>query len=92
MIRAKLVRKIPSFRGYPFDSYEYECIDCGTHYTRKAYNSRINPYCGECRKKYDKPKNDKRTHDKWKLRIIDELMASAKDERVREFLKKEVMK
>ena len=47
MVRAKLIRKIPSFRGYPFDSYEYECIDCGTHYTRKAYNSRINPYCGE---------------------------------------------
>ena len=57
-MKAKLIREIPQREGLPyyFKTYEYECIDCGQHYTRKRCDNRINPYCSTCARKHDKEK------------------------------------
>ena len=59
---AKLIREIPQREGLPcyFKTYEYECIECGAHYTRHQYNDRINPYCCKCNAKYEKQKQKER--------------------------------
>ena len=57
MTEAKLVRYIPAEgKRRCFDKYEFECIECGTHYFRSANNSRVLPYCGECQRKHDREK------------------------------------
>ncbi len=47
-----------------FSTYEYECIKCGKHFTRATYNSRINPYCGECSRERDRIANKARARKK----------------------------
>lgn len=49
-MKAKLIREIPQREGLPyyFKTYEFECIECGRHYTRHQYNDRISPYCASC--------------------------------------------
>lgn len=61
-MKAKLVREIPQREGLPyyFKTYEYECIECGEHYTRHQYNKRITPYCCKCNAKYEKQKQKER--------------------------------
>lgn len=57
MSGAKLIKHIPSGKRLPYwDRYEYECIDCGEHFTRATYTSRINPYCAQCYKKHEREK------------------------------------
>ena len=57
-MRAKLIRKIPLEKDLPwyFQQYEFECIECGTHYTRKRYDERTTPYCWKCQKKHEAEK------------------------------------
>lgn len=55
-IKAKLVRKIESGMAWYFDKYELECIDCGKHYMNGRYDARTNPYCSDCRRKYEREK------------------------------------
>lgn len=52
--QAKLVRAIE--QGY-FKTYIFSCVDCGKEFVRSANNKRINPYCGECQRKYDRIRN-----------------------------------
>ena len=61
-MKAKLVKEIPQREGLPyyFKIYEYECIECGSHYTRHQHNERINPYCSKCNAKYEKQKQKDR--------------------------------
>lgn len=61
-MKAKLIRKIPAREGLPyyFDNYEFECIECGEHYTRKNYSNRTLPYCYKCQKRHDKEKEEER--------------------------------
>jgi hypothetical protein len=61
-MKAKLVREIPQREGLPyyFKTYEYECIECGEHFTRHQYNKRITPYCCKCNAKYEKQKQKER--------------------------------
>lgn len=52
--QAKLVRAIE--QGY-YKTYIFSCVDCGKEFVRSANNKRINPYCGECQRKYDRIRN-----------------------------------
>ena len=77
-MRAKLIRVIPEEEGMPyyFRRYEYECIECGSHYTRHQYNDRILPYCGPCSNKHDRirQKERRKTKDREKInRVLDEI-------------------
>ncbi len=77
-MRAKLIRVIPEEEGLPFyfRQYEYECIECGSHYTRHQYNDRICPYCGPCSNKHDRIRQKERreTKDREKInRVLDEI-------------------
>ena len=58
MEEAKLIRVIeaPPNRSWYFREYEYECIRCGTHFFRKRYDRRINPYCAKCCKENERQK------------------------------------
>ena len=70
--KAKLINAIIREPFY-FSEYEFECINCGTHYTRAAYNSRISPYCGKCSREIDSIKNKERRVRKKNEAIIKEL-------------------
>jgi len=79
-MRAKLIRVIPEEEGMPyyFRQYEYECIECGGHFTRHQYNDRIDPYCGPCRNKHDRirQKERRKTKDREKVnRVLDKIRA-----------------
>lgn len=57
-MNAKLIKKIEHpDKPYYFNVYEFECIDCGAHYTRHSYNRRTNPYCGACARKHESERN-----------------------------------
>lgn len=83
-MRAKLIRVIPEEEGMPyyFRQYEYECIGCGSHYTRHQYNDRIDPYCGPCRNKHDRirQKERRKTKDREKInRVLDKIRVEIAD-------------
>lgn len=70
--KAKLIKADVKTPFY-LSQYEYECVICGAHYTRSAYNSRINPYCWRCNHEIEKEKNQKRVIRKRNEMIIKEL-------------------
>lgn len=77
-MRAKLIRVIPEEEGMPyyFRQYEYECIECGGHFTRHQYNDRIDPYCGPCRNKHERirQKERRKMKDQEKInRVLDKI-------------------
>jgi len=51
-MKAKMIKYYPNGNVQPWNKYEYECIDCGSHYYKETYNSRISPYCIECKRKH----------------------------------------
>ena len=55
-MRAKIVNVKKSDKAWWFDSYELECIECGTHYFRSKVDDRTNPYCCNCKAKHEKEK------------------------------------
>lgn len=73
-MKAKLIREIPQREGLPyyFKMYEYECIECGAHYTRHQYSERINPYCGNCNLKHENQKQKERVarHEQKKINAV----------------------
>lgn len=79
-MEAKLVQKLPKREGvkYSLRAYEYECIDCGEHYFRGQYHSRISPYCWRCQKVHDKEKALERAKRKKQAEInevLDKVMS-----------------
>lgn len=83
MSEAKLIRKIESGKAWYFDKYEYECIDCGEHFTRGSYTRRIRPYCAECSIRHEREKARQRNKEKElqkKIALIDEAIKQAADE------------
>jgi hypothetical protein len=80
-MRAKLIRKIDAPEGlsYYFDTYEYECIDCGNTYYKHQCNDRISPYCGVCYHKHEAEKSKKRTAER-KARLIDNTLCKVREE------------
>lgn len=79
-MKAKLIREIPQREGLPyyFKMYEYECIECGAHYTRHQYSERINPYCGNCNLKHENQKQKERVarHEQKKINaVLDKIRA-----------------
>ena len=56
-MKAKLIRKIPKEEQVrSWERYEFECIRCGKHYTRKRIDPRTVPYCGYCEKQVNREK------------------------------------
>lgn len=82
--KAKLVRHIPSGKRLQYwDKWEYECVDCGSIYSRSANNSRINPYCGMCARKHDAERQKE-----LKIKKQQEHDAKVKRDTIDEFLQK----
>jgi len=82
-MRAKMIRYIPARKGLPkyFDTYEYECIDCGRIFTRHQCNDRILPYCGICHRKYEREKlkqNKARKEQTIRNTVLDEIFEYSK--------------
>lgn len=80
MSKAKLVRKIESGKAWYFDDYEYECIDCGEHFTRHRYDRRIRPYCAECSIRHERERARQRNKEKElqkKIALVDEAIKRA---------------
>lgn len=79
----KMIRFIPSGKRLPYwDKYEFECVDCGTHYFSGAFNNRTRPYCAECCRKHDRERNaelkkaKQKEHDRLlRNQVIDEVIA-----------------
>ena len=80
-MKAKLIREIPQREGLPyyFRTYEFECIECGKHYTRRRCDNRTSPYCSTCPKKHDKEKQKERNARK-EQKIINEVLEDIKAE------------
>lgn len=80
-MRAKFLRKDKSkYWGY---DYYFECIDCGTVYTRERYDDRTTPYCGLCWRKHSLER--KKIREKQKKRaeineVLDKIRAEIIDE------------
>lgn len=78
----KLIKFIPSGKRLPYwDRYEFECVDCGSHYFRGTFNNRTSPYCGECQNKHDRERNaelkkiKQKEHDRLlRNQVIDEVI------------------
>lgn len=90
-IKAKFVRKIENGGAWYFDKYEFECVDCGTHFYSGRYDCRTSPYCAECKMKHDRKRTQelkllkKRKHDrKIRNKAIEEFAEEAM-ERFTEF-------
>ena len=77
-MEAKLIRVIPSDVAWYFTQYEYECIKCGAHYTRKQHNNRINPYCCTCNAEITKERqkiNAKRCEQRKINKVLEDIKA-----------------
>ena len=37
-----------------FDLYYFHCVDCGAEYRSHRWDNRTQPYCSECRRKYER--------------------------------------
>lgn len=65
-MKAKLIRTELDPKGrFYFNTYYYECIECGKEYIRHTYNNRINPYCGDCCRKHDAERNAQRYKERF---------------------------
>ena len=73
-MKAKLV-SVTEPEGKPiwFRTYEFECIDCGKHFTRHRYDSRTNPYCAGCNRKHENERQRERIEIKKQMAINDVL-------------------
>lgn len=73
-MKAKLV-SVTEPKGKPiwFRTYEFECIDCGKHFIRHRFDSRTNPYCGGCQRKYENERQRERIKAKKQMAINDVL-------------------
>ena len=73
-MKAKLV-SVTEPEGKPiwFRTYEFECIDCGKHFTRHRYDSRTNPYCPGCNRKHENERQKERIEAKKQIAINDVL-------------------
>ena len=71
---AKLV-SVTEPKGKPiwFRTYEFECIDCGKHFTRHRFDSRTNPYCADCHRKHENERQRERIETK-KQKAIDDVL------------------
>ena len=85
-MRAKLIRKIPAGKDrhgnqlpYYFTRYELECIDCGAHYFNGSFDRRTNPYCSNCRARYNKEKQ-KEGSKRHQQKLINNVLAEIKTE------------
>lgn len=73
-MKAKLV-SVTEPEGKPiwFRTYEFECIDCGKHFTRHRFDSRTNPYCADCNRKHENERQRERAETKKQMAINDVL-------------------
>ena len=73
-MKAKLV-SVTEPKGKPiwFRTYEFECIDCGKHFTRHRSDSRTNPYCADCNRKRENERQRERAETKKQMAINDVL-------------------
>lgn len=73
-MKAKLV-SVTEPEGKPiwFRTYEFECIDCGKHFTRHRFDSRTNPYCADCHRKRESERQRERIKAKKQMAINDVL-------------------
>ena len=73
-MKAKLV-SVTEPEGKPiwFRTYEFECIDCGKHFTRHRFDSRTNPYCPTCNRKHENERQRERNEAKKQMAINDVL-------------------
>ena len=73
-MKAKLV-SVTEPEGKPiwFRTYEFECIDCGKHFTRHRFDSRTNPYCAGCHRKHENERQRERIEAKKQMAINDVL-------------------
>lgn len=73
-MKAKLI-SVTEPEGKPiwFRTYEFECIDCGKHFTRHRFDSRTNPYCPGCNRKHENERQRERTEAKKQMAINDVL-------------------
>lgn len=73
-MKAKLI-SVTQPEGKPiwFRTYEFECIDCGKHFTRHRYDSRTNPYCAGCNRKHENERQRERVEAKKQMAINDVL-------------------
>ena len=73
-MKAKLV-SVTEPEGKPiwFRTYEFECIDCGKHFTRHRFDSRTNPYCPGCNRKHENERQRERVEIKKQMAINDVL-------------------
>lgn len=69
-MKAKLV-SVTESEGKPiwFRTYEFECIDCGKHFTRHRFDSRTNPYCPICHRKHENERQRERIETKKQMAI-----------------------
>lgn len=69
-MKAKLV-SVTEPEGKPiwFRTYEFECIDCGKHFIRHRFDSRTNPYCGDCQRKHENERQKERIARKEQQKI-----------------------
>lgn len=64
-MKAQLIKTELDSKGrWYFNEYTYKCIDCGNEFIRHACNDRINPYCGDCSRKYERIKQRERNQKK----------------------------
>lgn len=82
-MKAKLV-SVTESEGKPiwFRTYEFECIDCGKHFTRRRFDSRTNPYCPICHRKHENERQRERIKAKKQMAIndvLDKISAEIKD-------------
>ena len=73
-MKAKLI-SVTEPEGKPiwFRTYEFECIDCGKHFTRHRFDSRTNPYCAGCNRKHENERQRERIETKKQMAINDVL-------------------
>lgn len=82
-MKAKLV-SVTEPKGKPiwFRTYEFECIDCGKHFTRHRFDSRTNPYCADCHRKHESERQRERIKAKKQMAInevLDKISAEIKE-------------
>jgi hypothetical protein len=82
-MKAKLV-SVTELEGKPiwFRTYEFECIDCGKHFTRRRFDSRTNPYCPICHRKHENERQRERIARKEQQKIneiLDKISAEIKE-------------